>query len=160
MSASRKSHLTTNSASTSHACRTGIHADPALVEQVFSNLLSNAIKYSPNNSKIEVRGWQERSYAVFSITDFGLGIPEDELPKIFTRFFRARTSEGIPGTGIGLDIVKEFVEMHGGSICASSQEGKGSTFALLLPIAPKAPGRSKSNQVATGGMRRKQPLPA
>lgn len=137
-----------------------IHADPSLVEQVFDNLLSNAIKYSPNNPDIELRGWQERGYAVFSVTDFGLGIPEDELPKIFNRFFRARTSEGIPGTGIGLDIVKEFIEMHGGSICASSREGKGSTFALLLPISPKARSEKKPSQAGTGGMRPKQPLPA
>jgi PAS domain S-box-containing protein len=111
-----------------------IHGDPQLLDQVFTNLLSNAVKYSGSNPKIEVRGYADRSDVVFTVRDYGLGIPEDELPRMFQRFFRARTSTGISGTGIGLTVVQQFVERHGGSVGVESVEGEGSTFTVRLPI--------------------------
>ena len=67
------------------------------------------------------------------VRDFGVGIPEDELPKISQRFFRASTSSGIQGTGIGLNLVKSFIAMHSGVMEISSQKGEGSTFTVKLP---------------------------
>lgn len=112
-----------------------ISGDRAALEQVFTNLLCNAIKYSPGGPDITVKGWCEGDDAVVSIQDHGLGIDEDDLPQMFSRFFRAETSIGIPGTGIGLNLVKLMVEMHGGSVDLESKKGAGSTFTVRLPIA-------------------------
>jgi len=109
-------------------------ADVKLVSQIFSNLLSNAVKYSPNSSTVWVNGYQSDDMAVISIRDQGVGIPEEDLKKLFGQFFRASTAVGIPGTGIGLHLVKHLVEMHGGTIAAESIEGEGSTFTVKLPI--------------------------
>ncbi len=112
-----------------------IAADAKKLEQVFTNLLSNAVKYAPESPRIDVRVASEAGQAVVSVCDRGLGIPEDELPRLFERYFRARTSTGIAGTGIGLNLVKRFVELHGGTIEVESAEGAGSTFTVRLPIA-------------------------
>lgn len=72
-----------------------------------------------------------------SVRDHGIGISEEELPRLFERFFRARTSEGIPGTGIELDIAKQMIEMHKGTIWAESVEGEGSTFTFSIPTHAK-----------------------
>ncbi len=109
-------------------------ADVKLVSQIFSNLLSNAVKYSPNSSTVWVNGYQSDDMAVISVRDQGVGIPEEDLKKLFGQFFRASTAVGIPGTGIGLHLVKHLVEMHGGTIAAESIEGEGSTFTVKLPI--------------------------
>lgn len=111
-----------------------IIADPRRLDHVFTNLLSNAAKYAPRPSPIEVKAWVEGGSVLVSVTDQGVGIPEDDLPYMFERFFRAKTSEGIKGTGIGLNIVKEFVELHKGEISVESIEGEGSTFTVRLPI--------------------------
>ncbi len=112
-----------------------IRGDSASLEQVFTNLLSNAVKYAPNNPDIEIRAWQSADDVLVSFRDHGLGIDEDDLPKMFGRFFRAKTSTGIAGTGIGLNLVKMFVEEHGGRVTVESRIGKGSTFTVRLPIA-------------------------
>jgi len=109
-------------------------ADNGKVDQIFTNLLSNAIKYSPDADRIDVRGWQEGGSAYVSVTDYGLGIAEHEQSKIFDRFFRASTSVGIVGTGIGLYLVKEFVALHSGSLDITSKEGEGTTITIRLPM--------------------------
>lgn len=114
--------------------------DPVLLEQVITNLVSNSVKYSPSGGIIQVKGWTEDDLVVFSVSDTGVGIPASELPRLFQRFFRARTSTGIAGTGIGLHIVKKLVEMHGGGIHADSSEGKGTTITVHLPAHPTASG--------------------
>jgi len=111
-----------------------ITADRSALEQVFSNLLSNAVKYSPADSKIDVTCKLEGESAVILVRDYGVGIDRDELPKMFQRFFRARTSAGIAGTGIGLNLVKTLIELHEGTISVSSAPGTGSTFVVTLPI--------------------------
>ena len=111
-----------------------IIADHMRLDQVFTNLLSNAVKYAPQAPLIEVKGWTDGGDVLVSVVDHGIGIPENDLPHMFKRFFRAKTAEGIAGTGIGLNVVKEFVEMHGGSIDVASVEGEGSTFTVRLPI--------------------------
>ncbi|HHK73859.1 MAG TPA: PAS domain S-box protein, partial [Rhizobiales bacterium] len=112
-----------------------IRADSAALEQVFTNLLSNAVKYAPDDPDIEIRAWQRGDDVMISIRDYGLGIDEDDLPGMFGRFFRAKSSTGIAGTGIGLNLVKMFVEEHGGRVMVESQIGEGSIFTVRLPIA-------------------------
>ncbi|MGH1482472.1 MAG: ATP-binding protein [Geminicoccales bacterium] len=112
-----------------------ITADEKLLRQIFSNLLSNAVKYSPEGTSVRLtahRGYQND--IVISVSDEGVGIPKHELKELFQRFFRASTSTGIPGTGIGLHLVKHLVEMHGGEIDVESRPGEGSTFLIRLPI--------------------------
>ena len=112
-----------------------ILADDTLLHQIFSNFISNAIKYSPNSNQIWITGKTEEEFVIVSIRDNGLGMTEDDLEKLFSRFFRASTSNGIPGTGIGLHLAKHLVEMHGGRVDVDSVLGKGSTFTVQLPIA-------------------------
>ena len=109
-------------------------ADPGSVTQIVTNLLSNAVKYSPDADRIDVRGWMEDCEAVITVRDYGLGIDPDEQKKVFTRFFRARTSVGIPGTGIGLNLSHMLAVEHGGSLSFSSIKGEGTTFTLRLPL--------------------------
>ena len=113
--------------------------DQLRIERVLSNLLSNAIKYSPEGGDVVVTVRTEeadgRSWAVVDVTDQGLGIPARELPRIFDRFYRASNVEGrIGGTGVGLASVRMIVEQHGGRISVTSQEGRGSTFSVWLPL--------------------------
>jgi PAS domain S-box-containing protein len=110
-----------------------IDGDAKLIEQVFTNLLSNAVKYSGRARRIEVMALGNASTLRVAVRDQGLGVPPDEVPQLFTRFFRARTSMGIPGTGIGLHLVRELVQMHGGTVDVDSEIGKGSTFTVTLP---------------------------
>ena len=112
-----------------------ISADRPLLDQVFTNLLSNAAKYSPRASRVEIGAAVAADRLEIMIRDYGVGIPADELPKLFTRFFRARTAAGIPGTGIGLHLVQELVALHGGTIEVQSDAGLGSTFTVRLPRA-------------------------
>lgn len=115
-----------------------IVADESLMRQIFTNLFSNAVKYSPNTSKVWVDGRRDGRDAVITIRDQGVGIPEEEIDKLFARFFRASTARGIAGTGIGLYLVKQLVEMHHGGISVTSVEGEGTTFTLRLPIDPSS----------------------
>lgn len=112
-----------------------IQADTAALEQVFTNLLSNAVKYSPESRQIDVNGRAEDGHVVISVRDYGLGIDAEDLPNMFSKFFRAKSSTGIAGTGIGLHLVKTLVEMHQGSVDVRSARGTGSTFTVRLPIA-------------------------
>jgi PAS domain S-box-containing protein len=126
-----------------------IEGDPALLDQVFTNLLSNAAKYTPTSPQISITGTRDADGGlVIAITDNGIGIPKDELPRLFKRFFRASTSEGIPGTGIGLNLVQELLEMHGGSISVDSDVGVGTTFTVRLPERCTDPSVAETNQLA------------
>ena len=111
-----------------------IQGDEALLRQVFSNLLSNAVKYSPEGHYVWVEGSMDNERAVITVRDQGVGIPEAELSRLFERFFRASTSTGISGTGIGLNFVRHLVEMHAGTIDVATSTGKGSAFTVRLPI--------------------------
>ncbi len=112
-----------------------IEGDSGALAQVFTNLLSNAVKYAPDAPDIEVKGHTEDDQVVISVRDHGIGIDQDEVGSIGERFFRAKTSTGIEGTGIGLNLVKYLVEMHGGTLNIESKKGEGSTFTISLPIA-------------------------
>lgn len=110
-------------------------ADPVRVTQVLDNLLSNAVKYSPAGGTVTIRAWDTGGAISLSVTDTGIGISNEDLPKIFTRYFRsdAVRESTIPGVGLGLGIVKRIVENHGGSITASSKLNFGSTFTVTFP---------------------------
>ena len=112
-----------------------IQADTNALEQVFANLLSNAVKYAPAAPEIEVFAHRQENDVVICIKDHGIGIDKDELDRIGERFFRAKTSTGIAGTGIGLNLVKMLLKMHDGSIHVDSEKGKGSTFTVRLPVS-------------------------
>ena len=113
-----------------------INADGRSMEEVFSNLITNAINYTPEGGKITIAGKVSGDFLQIRITDTGYGIPPDELPRIFDRFYRVKTDKtrSIVGTGLGLPIVKSIVEAHNGTIKAESKEGVGSTFSVRLPI--------------------------
>ena len=111
-----------------------MRGDSSRMAQVVANLLSNAIKYSPQGGLVEVAGERDAGDVRIRVRDYGLGIPEDEQPRIFTKFFRGgAAASGISGTGLGLAISREIVEAHGGGIGFTSTPGSGSTFWLELP---------------------------
>ncbi len=113
-----------------------INADMKSMEEVFSNLITNAIIYTPEGGKVDVRGEVKGDFVGISISDTGYGIAPDELPRIFERFYRAKTEKtrNIVGTGLGLPIVKSIIEAHNGTVKVESEEGVGSTFYVRLPI--------------------------
>jgi signal transduction histidine kinase len=109
--------------------------DAGRLERVLANLLSNAIKYSPSGGEVVVDVRSDVDWAVVSVTDHGLGIPEADLPHVFERFRRASNVGGlIAGSGLGLAGARDIVEQHGGTISAASEEGRGSTFVVRLPL--------------------------
>lgn len=116
--------------------------DPRLLNQILTNLLTNAMNYTPHGGRIQILSGSHRengrSWTTATLLDSGLGIPADELEKIFQRFYRGRASHttGAPGTGLGLAICQEIAEMHGGHITVESSPGQGSTFTLWIPSAP------------------------
>jgi signal transduction histidine kinase len=117
-----------------------VWADAKRVEQVLTNLLSNAVKYTPEGGHITVRVESDGIYATVTVTDTGIGIAPTDLPHLFGRYRRGSGEKvaKIKGTGLGLLIVKQIVEAHGGKVWVESQEGKGSTFGFTLPIMQPA----------------------
>jgi|GEM_PF-4796367 len=110
--------------------------DEMLAHQMFGNLLSNAVKYSPNGQKVTVHLHYTDNTATITIEDDGIGIPQDDQKYLFEVFNRASNVGGISGSGLGLVIVKQAVEAHGGSLTFESDEGEGTTFHITLPIVP------------------------
>lgn len=111
-----------------------IVGDPKLLDHVFANLIDNAIKYSPGKSHVFVNlEAAADGGARVVVVDQGVGVPPDEIPKLFDRFYRASTASGIHGTGIGLYIVDQFLRLHGGRATLESKVGAGSTFTVHLP---------------------------
>jgi signal transduction histidine kinase len=124
------------------------YIDRDKAKQILFNLLTNAVKYSPKGGEIILAAEEATAatmpedhppgrWLIVSVTDQGMGIPEEDLPRIWERFYRVDNSNTrrIGGTGLGLSIVKSLVDMHGGRIWATSTVGKGSTFAFTLPVA-------------------------
>ena len=119
-----------------------VYGDEALLVTALHNLIANAIQYSPDGSRIGIGVGQGDGIVEIAVTDQGVGIPEDELDRVFERFFRSdpARSRNTGGTGLGLSIVKHVIQNHGGDIRVWSQTGKGSTFTIRLPEANSAPG--------------------
>jgi len=108
--------------------------DEKLVKQVVNNLLSNAIKYSADGLAVTVDIMWQDDYAVIRVKDDGMGILEKDQKTLYEPFLRGSNVSGIPGTGLGLTIVKKSVELMGGTIDLISEEGMGTTFTVRLPI--------------------------
>ncbi|WP_367322612.1 ATP-binding protein [Streptomyces sp. HUAS ZL42] len=113
-----------------------LEGDGEQLDRVLMNLLSNAVKFTPQGGTVSVRADRQDGEAVLSVSDTGIGIPAKEQEKLFTRFFRASnaTDAAIPGTGLGLTIVRTIVANHGGDMYVHSEEGQGTTITARLPI--------------------------
>jgi signal transduction histidine kinase len=120
---------------TADALPPSIECDRSALEQVFTNLLSNAVKYSPQARDIHVETQLEDDIVHVSVRDQGVGIDAEDLPRMFQRYFRARTATGIAGTGLGLYLVRQIVEMHQGVVEVASRRGAGTTFTIRLPVS-------------------------
>ena len=112
----------------------GARGDESLLHHIFANLISNALKYSPTGEPVVVSIAREGNDAVCAVIDRGIGIPEHDKEHLFEAFNRASNVGAIPGTGLGLVIVKRCVEFHGGSISLASEAGVGTTFTVTLPV--------------------------
>lgn len=114
-----------------------VQVDPLQLRQALNNLIGNAIKYTPTQGKIDISLEQNGAEAIIKVQDTGYGIPADDIPFIFDRFYRVREGhpEGIEGNGLGLAIVKSIAERHGGQVSVESMAGQGSCFCFVLPVA-------------------------
>ena len=118
-----------------------VEADGALLHQGVYNLVENAIKYTPDGGQVTIRARTEPEHLMFEVADSGIGIPEEDLPRLFEKFYRGKQREARAqhGTGLGLAIVHSIAESHGGKVWVESEVGKGSTFFLQIPLTqPKA----------------------
>jgi signal transduction histidine kinase len=119
--------------------------DRELMEYACYNLLTNAVKYSPQRTEVTVTGARDGSHVRISVQDQGIGMDQKEVKQIFRKFYRTKKAEesGEAGTGIGLSIVQQIVEQHGGEIDVVSEPGKGSCFTLVLPASALTPAAAK-----------------
>jgi two-component system sensor histidine kinase KdpD len=119
-----------------------VRLDFVLFEQVLLNLLDNAVKYSEPGTTITVRGGRETDFVAIEVTDEGVGVPQADLERIFSKFYRVnRTDRQVAGTGLGLSICRGIVEAHRGKIKASiPASGKGTTMTILMPIEEQPAG--------------------
>jgi signal transduction histidine kinase len=113
-----------------------VEGDRSQLERVLFNLLSNAVKFSHRGGVITVGGRAEANLAVLTVQDTGLGVSAEELPKLFSRFFRSASDEAhkVPGTGLGLAVVREIIENHDGEVAMASTLGEGSTVTVKLAL--------------------------
>jgi signal transduction histidine kinase len=109
-----------------------VSVDRTRMRQVFANLLDNALKYTSGGGKVTIRTRCEQDRAIIEFTDSGMGIPPEEIPRIWERLFRGDRSRSQRGLGLGLSLVKAIVEAHGGTVAVQSVPGQGSTFTIIL----------------------------
>jgi signal transduction histidine kinase len=122
--------------------------DPNRLRQVVANLVDNAIKYTPRGGRIDLEAIRGGTRAVLTVRDTGIGIPPDELPRVWDRLYRGDRSRSERGLGLGLSLVRAIVEAHKGSVEATSEPGRGSTFTIHLPIdQPDQPAPSNLSQM-------------
>ena len=114
-----------------------VSGDAVKLTQVIYNVIDNAIKYTPRGGEDHISLNKSGKRAIIRISDTGIGIPAADLPHVFDRFYRVdkARSRATGGTGLGLSIVKQIVLLHGGNITATSEEGKGTTFTIDLPLS-------------------------
>lgn len=130
-----------------------IKIDVDLIRQVIFNLIENAIKYSRENSRILVTSEESDGKIVIQIADQGPGLPEDELPHVFMKFYRSKNAKAssIKGSGLGLYLAKYFVELHHGTITVDSRFGEGSTFTVELPVGKNSESQVRATQPDENG---------
>lgn len=120
-----------------------VEVDESRITQVIGNLVANAIKFSDQGGAVEISAHRDADEVSVEVRDHGMGIPAEEISNLFQRFFRASTASRTEGTGLGLVISKELVELHDGRISVASEVGTGSTFTLTLPALPSDSGTSR-----------------
>jgi signal transduction histidine kinase len=123
-----------------------VAGDRNRLRQVVANLIDNAIKYTPRGGQIDLEAAREGSRAVLTVRDSGIGIPPDELPRVWDRLYRGDRSRSERGLGLGLSLVRAIVEAHKGHVEAASEPGRGSTFAIHLPL--DQPGQSAPSHLS------------
>ncbi|HEX8356374.1 MAG TPA: PAS domain-containing sensor histidine kinase [Segetibacter sp.] len=111
-----------------------VYADRSRISQVLTNYLINAIKYSPEGDRVDVKVYTESGNVILCVTDFGRGIPEEKIPHIFERYYRADASTKIEGLGLGLFLSKQIIDAHGGRVWIESKENTGSSFYFSIPL--------------------------
>jgi len=111
-----------------------IPMDFVLIVQVLVNVFDNALKYSPEGSLIEAHARIAGAYVEVQIADRGIGIPTEDLPRVFDKFYRVQRPDNVIGTGLGLSICKGIVEAHGGFIGAENRKGGGTIITMALPL--------------------------
>ena len=120
-------------------CDTDLHVlcDPKWTVEAIGNIVDNAIKYTARGGKIKIKAGQYSFFVKIDITDNGIGIEKEEIPKIFGRFYRSMSVTDQPGVGIGLFLAREIIQAQNGYIKVTSEREKGSTFSVFLPISKK-----------------------
>ncbi|MDO4537738.1 MAG: HAMP domain-containing sensor histidine kinase [Coriobacteriales bacterium] len=121
--------------------------DEDLIREALVNLLSNAMRYTPEGGRVEVRVSRTRRDVLISVSDTGIGIAKEDIPRVFSRFWRSDASREVVagGLGVGLSLTKEIVDRHNGTISVDSEEGVGTTFCLHLPISQKKDNHRKQS---------------
>jgi signal transduction histidine kinase len=116
-----------------------IHGDPGAIKRSIMNLVSNAIKYSPEGSTIKIAYGHTKSMHSITVKDQGIGIPAKDQKKVLSGYYRSKNAIKVQstGTGLGLYVTKLMIEQHGGNMSLSSEEGRGTTITIQLPILPK-----------------------
>jgi two-component system phosphate regulon sensor histidine kinase PhoR len=114
-----------------------VNVDRERLFQTITNLVHNAIKFNRVGGSVTITSTFDDRNVKIEVTDTGIGIPQDNLPRVFERFFKADKSRTNRGSGLGLAIAKHTIEAHGGKIWIQSQEGKGSTFSFTIPLETK-----------------------
>jgi two-component system sensor histidine kinase BaeS len=110
-----------------------VNGDSGRLHQITTNLLTNALKFTPAGGRITIEVWTADGFSILRVSDSGIGIPPDELPRIFDRFWRGRHAARTAGSGVGLAVAVELARAHGGDIRATSTEGIGTQMTLTLP---------------------------
>ena len=130
-----------------------VEGDPDLLKQLMLNLVGNALKFSPQGGKVVLRARGEGPDWRLEVEDAGVGIPEDQLDRVFERFYRVELKGGrrVPGTGLGLAIARHIVDLHDGSICARNAPERGSIFSVRLPVRQLAPESVRAVTRSLGG---------
>jgi signal transduction histidine kinase len=132
-----------------------VNGDPDRLKQLLLNLVENGMKYTPNGGRVTISLSQANGWAQIGVTDTGIGIPPEDLPYIFDRFYRVDKARNRAqgGTGLGLSIAKWVAQAHGGDIHVESEVSRGTTFTVVLPVWQKETSVSHFNDVANGRSR-------
>jgi len=111
-----------------------VAADPVSLQRVFRNLLDNAVKFTPPGGRVRVRVGADGAHALVTVSDTGVGMTSEERARAFEYAFRGQAARGVEGRGLGLGVSRELVELSGGTIALSSEQGQGSDVTVRLPL--------------------------